>query len=86
VASTLSNLQARAARALLGWSQQQLADAAGLSVITVKRFEAGGRGSAGSSRDTTGRRIAAALEDAGIDFMPQKGGYSHGVRLRGRTE
>jgi transcriptional regulator with XRE-family HTH domain len=82
----MSNLQVRAARALLGWSQQQLADAAGVSIITVKRFEASEPGSGGTSRDTTGRRIAAALEAAGIDFMPQTGGYSHGVRLRGTEE
>jgi len=82
----MSNLQVRAARALLGWSQQRLADAAGVSVITIKRFEGGDGLSGGSSRDTTGRRIAAALEAAGIDFMPQAGGYSHGVRLRGSAD
>ncbi|WP_037522975.1 helix-turn-helix domain-containing protein [Sphingomonas sp. Mn802worker] len=33
--------QCRAARALLGWSAQDLASAAGLGLATVKRFESG---------------------------------------------
>ena len=47
----ISNLQIRAARALLGWSQQRLADEAGLSAITVKRLEASDETLAGQVRD-----------------------------------
>ena len=33
--------QIRAARALLGWLQQRLADVSGVGIMTVKRYEAG---------------------------------------------
>jgi transcriptional regulator with XRE-family HTH domain len=36
----ITNLQIRAARALLGWSQPKLAEEAGVSVITIKRMVA----------------------------------------------
>ena len=37
----LSVAQCRAARALLGWSSADLATAADLGIVTVKRFEGG---------------------------------------------
>ena len=73
--------QIKAARALIGWSQEQLASAAGISLPTIKRLEAAEGWLAG--RETTGQKIRAALEKAGIDFIAENGG-GPGVRLRKR--
>jgi DNA-binding XRE family transcriptional regulator len=69
--------QIKAARALLGWSQEALAAMAGVSVPTVKRLEAAD-GLLGG-REDTGRKLRSALERAGIDFT---NGSQPGVRLR----
>jgi transcriptional regulator with XRE-family HTH domain len=76
----VSNLQIRAARALLGWSQTRLSEEAGVSLITIKRLE--GAHEAFPARYATVMAVVDALERVGIDFLPQAGGYSHGVRLR----
>ena len=70
--------QIRAARALIGWSQTDVATAAGLSVPTVKRAEAdeGIR----VSEDAM-LAIANALKKAGVEFIAENGG-GPGVRLR----
>src|SRR5262249_46242899 len=73
--------QVKAARALLGWSQEDLAAMAGVSVPTVKRLEAadgllGGRGD-------TGIKLRGALERAGIEFTNGKQPGLH-LRKRGR--
>jgi predicted transcriptional regulator len=73
--------QVKAARALVGWSQEELAVAAGISLPTVKRLEAAEGWLAG--RETTGQKIRNALEKAGIDFIDENGGGA-GVRLRKR--
>jgi transcriptional regulator with XRE-family HTH domain len=69
--------QIKAARALLGWSQEGLAAAAGVSVPTVKRLEAAD-GLLGG-REETGTKLRAALEKAGVEFT---NGNQPGVRLR----
>lgn len=71
--------QVKAARALLGWSQDDLANAAKVSIPTIKRLEAsdgplGGRGE-------TADRIVSAIRAAGVEFIDENGGGS-GVRLR----
>ncbi len=68
--------QLRAARALLGWSQTDLAKKAGLSRPTVKRAE--------TENDTpvseeAKAKMKAALEAAGVEFT---NGDAPGVRLR----
>lgn len=73
--------QVKAARALLAWSQQDLASAAGVSVPTVKRLEAVD-GPLGGRAETT-QRLQAALERGGIDFI-EENGSGPGVRLRKR--
>lgn len=75
--------QIKAARALLGWSQPQLALAAGVSIPTVKRLEAA-EGVLGGRPDTS-TKLQEALEDAGIQFIEENGGGS-GVRLRKSTK
>ena len=70
--------QLRAARALLGWSQTDLASQAGLSVPTVKRLE-GGFGPHVS--DEARKKMKKTLERAGISFIDENGGGA-GVRLK----
>ena len=73
--------QLKAARALIGWSQEELASAAGISLPTIKRLEAAEGWLAG--RQTTALNIRNALEKAGIEFIDENGG-GPGVRLRKR--
>jgi len=74
--------QLRAARGLLGWSQTELAERAGLSLPTVKRVEAG----AGPRvSDTARKKLRRTLETAGVEFIEENGG-GLGVRLRKRHQ
>ena len=68
--------QMRAARGLLGWSQSQLAEAAGMSLPTVKRLE--GQGKLKASAEAVDR-ARAALESAGVEFT---NGSQPGVRMK----
>lgn len=74
--------QVKAARALLAWSQADLARHSGVSEPTVKRLESQD-GELGGRADT-GDKIVAALEAAGVIFQAEgetvDGGA--GVRLR----
>ena len=58
----------RAARALLNWKANQLASAAGLSLPTVRRFEAGG-----IVRPPSVAAMVQALQGAGLEFIPAGG-------------
>ena len=70
--------QVRAARALIGWSPAELANAAGLHVAVIERIEMGG-GDKVPAEDVA--KMRAALEAAGVAFIPENGGGA-GVRLR----
>ena len=72
--------QIKAARALLAWSQGQLAAAAAVSIPTIKRLEAQDGPLGG--RDDTGTKIRVALESAGVEFT---NGDQPGVRLSKAT-
>lgn len=74
---TITPEQCRAARALLNWSQPDLAEAAGTSRGTIANFELGTRVPHANNLE----EIRAALEAAGIGFIPENGG-GPGVRLR----
>ncbi|MEY9631270.1 helix-turn-helix transcriptional regulator [Sinorhizobium fredii] len=69
--------QMKAARALAGLTQEDVAKATGLSVQTIKRMEITGteRSSAGNVQ-----AVQKALESAGVVFIPENGGGA-GVRL-----
>ncbi|MGI4943742.1 MAG: helix-turn-helix domain-containing protein [Janthinobacterium lividum] len=69
--------QLRAARALLDWSRDQLAEAATTTTRTLARLEAGEN----VPRSATLTAIRTALESAGVEFIEQNGG-GPGVRLR----
>jgi transcriptional regulator with XRE-family HTH domain len=71
--------QIKAARALLEWSQEDLAEAADVSLPTVKRLEAAGGLPRG--RPITVESLQTALERAGIVFIDENGGGA-GVRFR----
>jgi predicted transcriptional regulator len=69
--------QCRAARGLLGWSQQELARQARVGVVTVHQLETG----VSEPRRATIEVIQRAFEDAGVTFIDENGG-GPGVRLR----
>ena len=68
--------QCRAARATIGWSQDQLSDAAKVAKKTIADFEGGNRTPYGRTLDA----VQAALEAAGMQFIAENGGGA-GVRL-----
>jgi transcriptional regulator with XRE-family HTH domain len=75
-----SPAQCRAARALLRWSQQKLAEEAQIARNTVAQFEVG--------RRMLHRRIRAhltsVLQSAGVEFIPDHPQeHGEGVKLRG---
>ena len=71
--------QVKAARALLAWSQDDLARAAEVSIPTIKRLEAFDGPLGG--RDETAEKIVTAIESAGVEFLDENGA-GPGVRLR----
>ena len=68
------------ARAATGLGVRELAEAAGVSPNTVARFERGEE-----LKASTVEAIRAALEAAGVEFIPENGG-GPGVRLRKVSE
>ena len=74
----ITTQQLRAARGLLGWSQSELAERAGLSLPTVKRVETG---TGPRVSDDARAKLERALEAAGIEFLDENGG-GLGVRFR----
>jgi predicted transcriptional regulator len=75
----LSSGQIRGARAILRLGQSELAEAADISLETVKRIESM-EGELKIRLDTL-TKIKTALEKAGIEFIAENGGGA-GVRLR----
>jgi transcriptional regulator with XRE-family HTH domain len=79
----ISSRQMKAARALLGWDQRRLAEAAGISIPTVRRMEASGESMRGNVDSLV--KIVEALERAGIDLIGPDAaspGGGRGVRLK----
>jgi len=82
----ITSQQMRAARALLGIDQRQLAELAGLSLPTIQRMEA----SDGQVRGVVDTlvKVISALESAGIEIIGENAassGIGRGVRLRETT-
>ena len=79
----ITSAQMRAARALLGIDQRELAKLAGVSVPTIQRMEASGGNVRGIVESLT--RVVDALNRAGVELIGERarsddGG--RGVRLR----
>jgi transcriptional regulator with XRE-family HTH domain len=71
----ISPPQCRAARGLLDWTQSDLAEKAGIGVVTVRQFEGGKT----QPLYATLAVLKNTFEDAGIQFL---NGDGPGVRLR----
>jgi transcriptional regulator with XRE-family HTH domain len=79
--SMITPAQSRAARALLDWSQAELAEAAHLGMSTIRDFEKGRR--VPTHNNYLG--IQRALEVAGVEFIADNQyqcGLGAGVRFR----
>ena len=78
----ITGAQIRAARALLRWSAEALAERSRLGVATIRRAEA-----TDGLPNLTAANVAAvqaALESAGVIFVFEDG-HGPGVRLRARS-
>jgi transcriptional regulator with XRE-family HTH domain len=75
----LESAQIRAARALLGWRQQDLSKVSGVGTATIRRIEKSGRAMTGYV--STMVRIQAAFEQAGIQFIDEDEMGGFGLRL-----
>jgi transcriptional regulator with XRE-family HTH domain len=79
----ITGAQMRAARALLGIDQRELAQRSGLSLPTIQRMESSDgviRGNVDSLMKLVGALAAAGIELIGEGAVSQSGG--RGVRLR----
>jgi tRNA pseudouridine-54 N-methylase len=72
----ITSRQVRAARALLGWTQEMLADKALVALTALKRLESE---SGLKVREDTRGQVHRALENAGIVFLASEQG--EGVML-----
>ncbi len=73
----LTRAQCRAARALLCWTQNELARRARISAVTVRTFERG----QGSIKGSTARLLRLCFEAAGVLFIDSGSGGGPGARL-----
>ena len=71
--------QIRAARALLGWRQEDLSKASGVGTATIWRIEKAN--SSGTGYVSTLLRIQTAFENAGVLFIDDDQTAGIGVRL-----
>lgn len=82
----ITSRQSRAARALLGWTQETLADKARVSLTALKRLESENRLEV---YETTRDQVRRALEAAGIVLLSTERGQGvllvHGAEEKGRT-
>ena len=75
----LRSAQIRAARALLGWRQEDLSKAAGVGTATIYRIEKSDTSITGYA--STVMRIQTALEKAGIEIIEADDFGGFGVRF-----
>ena len=75
--NAISPAQSRAARGLLNWSRDKLAEVGGVPARTVADFELGNT----VPRASTTAKLVTALEAAGVIFVDENG-EGPGVRLK----
>jgi transcriptional regulator with XRE-family HTH domain len=75
----LTPAQLRAARAIVGWSREELAEKSGMSAQAIREFELG----SSDPKMGTVQRWKRALEAAGVKFIDADDQDGAGVRLRG---
>jgi hypothetical protein len=75
----ITSEQIKAARSLLRWEQQALCDASKVSLATIKNIER--KPGLATGNAPTLNAIVRALEEAGVELIPENGGGA-GVRLR----
>jgi transcriptional regulator with XRE-family HTH domain len=75
----LTPAQPRAARAIVGWSREELAEKSGMSAQAIREFELG----SSDPKMGTVQRWKRALEAAGVKFIDADDQDGPGVRLRG---
>jgi len=75
----MTGRQLRAARALLGWSAERLAETSKIGLTTIRRAE----GEDGTVRMTAANvnTIRRTFEDVGVEFISENGGGA-GVRMK----
>lgn len=78
--SKLTPAQCRAARALIDWSQDDLARASGIARKTIANFE----GEKRAAHDETLAALQEVLDKAGVELISENGG-GPGVRLHKRV-
>lgn len=74
----ISAAQMKAARALLGMDQRQLAEAAGLSLPTIQRMESSDGNVRGNVDSLV--KVIQALESSGIELISESAVSSQGGR------
>jgi transcriptional regulator with XRE-family HTH domain len=74
----ITSSQCRAARALVQWSREELAEDSGISVEVIADFETGRKN---PGKDVL-NRLQAALEVGGAVLIPEDSDGGVGVRLR----
>jgi transcriptional regulator with XRE-family HTH domain len=83
----ITSAQMRAARALLGWDQKQLAGQSGLSLPTIQRMERSEYVVRGNIDSLT--KLLSTLEEAGVEVISESAtsiGQGRGVRLIDKRE
>lgn len=75
----ITGRQIAAARVMAGMDQKSLASAANVSVATLRRMEASPGPASGLANNVAA--VLRALEEAGVEFIPENGG-GPGVRLK----
>lgn len=81
--NAIPTAQLRAARALLGWSREQLSEHSGVPLRTLARLET--EEGETRPRPATIEAVTAAFETAGVEFIPTgayQGEGGLGVRMK----
>lgn len=73
----ISPAQCRAARGLLRWTQEHLASNSGVSIVTIRNFEAE---KTTNPQKSTLRLLKIAFDNAGVEFIDDG---RPGVRMKG---